>query len=397
VSGDQVLAIDQLRSTLGTLSEEQREAAAASFFEQHALPVVEGRFCTFATRAAADGLYLRHRVNLWPDDLELEHIPGTDVWFLTIELEWGARVEYQFEIVRNGQRWRFNDSYNPRLARSPLGDCSVCSGPGYAVPDWAIFRAETDPGQLVDLQVHSSAQGRDNRVAVYLPARFEASTPYPLLVVHDGGDYLDYASMKIVLDNLIHDKKLAKLVVAFSHPGERLIEYPDDPDHAQWITRELLPRLEREFPLLAAPSGRCLMGTSFGAVAALSTAARFADTYGSLLLQSGSFLFSDPAVWHGESAAFDPVVRFIDRYRASPTRAVDRAFISCGGYEDLVAANRAMLPIFRSTGMKINYVESRDGHSWESWRDQLGPGLCWLFPGDGEGDAVPFDKLRAHQ
>jgi enterochelin esterase-like enzyme len=42
-----------------------------------------------------------------------------------------------------------------------------------------------------------------------------------------------------------------------------------------------------------------------------------------------------------------------------------------------------MLPVFRSTGMKINYVESRDGHSWESWRDQLGPGLCWLFPGDG--------------
>jgi enterochelin esterase-like enzyme len=303
---------------------------------------------------------------------------------LTIELESGSRVEYQFEIRRDGQWWRFNDPYNPRLAWSPVGDCSVCCGPGYAVPDWATFRAETDPGQLIDLQVHSSAQGRDNRITVYLPARFETSTPYPLLVVHDGGDYLDYASMKIVLDNLIHDKKLAKFVVAFSHPGERLIEYPDDPDHAQWITRELLPRLEREFPLLAAPSGRCLMGTSFGAVAALSTAVRFADVYGSLLLQSGSFLYSDPAVCHGEGATvFDPVVRFIDRYRAAPVRTVDRVFISCGAYEDLVDANRAMLPVFRSTGMKINYVESRDGHSWESWRDQLGPGLCWLFPGDG--------------
>ena len=37
------------------------------------------------------------------------------------------------------------------------------------------------------------------------------------------------------------------------------------------------------------------MGTSFGAVAALSTAVRFPGTYGSLLLQSGSFLYSDPA------------------------------------------------------------------------------------------------------
>ena len=191
--------------------------------------------------------------------------------------------------------------------------------------------------------------------------------------------------MKLVIDNLIQDKKLAKIIVAFSYPGERLTEYPDNPDHAQWITRELVPRLEREFPLLAAPSGRCLMGTSFGAVAALSTAVRFPGTYGSLLLQSGSFLYSDPAVWHGEGAVFSPVVRFIDRYRAAPIRAVDRAFISCGAYEDLVAANRAMLPIFRSTGMKINYVESRDGHSWESWRDQLGPGLCWLFPCEGGG------------
>ena len=50
--------------------------------------------------------------------------------------------------------------------------------------------------------------------------------------------------MKLVLDNLIHDKKLAEIIVAFSYPGERLTEYPDNPDHAQWITRELLPRLE---------------------------------------------------------------------------------------------------------------------------------------------------------
>jgi enterochelin esterase-like enzyme len=385
VSGDRVLAIDQLRATVAELSDGwHREAATATFFEDHAVPLVEGNVATFAVLAEADAVYLRHRINAWPDDLELARIPGTDLWFLTIQLEWGSRVEYQFEIRRDGQWWRFNDPYNQRLARSPVGDCSVCCGPGYALPDWATFRAETDPGELVDLQVHSTAQGRDNRITVYLPARFETSMPYPLLVVHDGGDYLDYASMRLVLDNLIHDKKLAKIIVAFTHPGERLTEYPDNPDHAQWITRELLSRLEREFPLLAAPSGRCLMGTSFGAVAALSTAVRFADVYGSLLLQSGSFLHSDPAVWHGEGATvFDPVVRFIDRYRAAPVRAVDRAFISCGAYEDLVDANRAMLSIFRSTGMKINYVESRDGHSWESWRDQLGTGLCWLFPGDG--------------
>jgi enterochelin esterase family protein len=383
VSGDRLLAIDQLRSEVAALDEpQQRQAAVASFFENHALPVVEGNLCTFAVQAAADSVYLRHRVNRWPADLELEQIPWTDVWSLTIELEQKARVEYQFEIVRDGQWWRFNDPYNPRVARSPLGDCSVCHAPGYTVPDWAMFRTETDPGSLAELEVHSQAQGRDNRVTVYRPAGFEPGSRYPLLIVHDGGDYLDYGSMKIVLDNLIHDKKLTKIIVAFTYPGERLTEYPNDPDHAGWITGELLPRLGKEFPLLAAPKGRCLMGTSFGAVAALSTAVRFLGTYDLLLLQSGSFLYSDGAVWHGEGPCFDPVVRFVDHYRTHPVRAAERAFISCGAYEDLVEANRGMLPIFRSTGMKINYVESRDGHSWESWRDQLGAGLCWLFPGD---------------
>jgi enterochelin esterase-like enzyme len=383
VSADRLLAIDQLRSEVAALEEpQQRDAVVASFFEGYALPVVEGNLCTFAVRASADSVYLRHRVNPWPADLALERIPRTDVWFRTIELEWGARVEYQFEIVQDGQWWRYNDPYNPRLARSPLGESSVCHGPGYEIPGWAVFRMEADPGELVELQASSAVQGRDNRVSVYLPAGFESAARYPLLVVHDGGDYLDYASMKLVLDNLIHDKKLAKIIVAFSYPGERLSEYPDNPDHAKWITCELLPLLEKRFPLLTQPDGRCLMGTSFGAVAALSTAVRFPGTYGSLLLQSGSFLYSDRAVWHGERMYFDPVVRFVDHYRAHPVRAAERAFISCGAYEDLAQANRGMLPIFRSTGMEINYVESRDGHSWESWRDQLGPGLCWLFPGD---------------
>jgi enterochelin esterase family protein len=383
VTGEHVLAIDQLRCTVAALLDErEREAAVATFFADYALPVVEGNLCTFATRAAADSVYLRHRINPWPDDLELSQVPDTDVWYLTIELEWAARVEYQFEIARDGKWWRFNDPDNPRLSRSPVGDCSVCYGPGYAVPDWATVHMDTKRGTLTELQVRSRTQARDNRITLYQPAGLDTSERYPLLVVHDGGDYLGYASMKIILDNLIDDGRLAKIIVAFTYPGERLTEYPDDPDHAEWLTCELLPELEKRFPLLDTPAGRCLMGTSFGAVAALSTAVRFPHSYGSLLLQSGSFLYSNPAVRHGEGSDFDPVVRFIDHYRAHPVRPADRAFLCCGAYEDLVEANRGMLPIFRSSGMKINYVESPDGHSWEAWRDHLGPGLCWLFPGE---------------
>jgi len=88
VTDNRILAIDQLRSTVTTLEDErEREAAVATFFADYALPVIEGNLCTFATRAVADSVYLRHRVNPWPGDLELSQISGTDVWYLTVELE----------------------------------------------------------------------------------------------------------------------------------------------------------------------------------------------------------------------------------------------------------------------------------------------------------------------
>ena len=64
-----------------------------------------------------------------------------------------------------------------------------------------------------------------------------------------------------------------------------------------------------------------------------------------------------------------------------PTAVVDRIYMSCGVYEPLISPNRSMVPVFRQTGMTVRYAESRDGHNWENWRDRLGDGLSWLFPG----------------
>jgi len=39
------------------------------------------------------------------------------------------------------------------------------------------------------------------------------------------------------------------------------------------------------------------------------------------------------------------------------------------------------VPLLQSTGMQVNFVESRDGHNWENWRDRMREGLSWLMPG----------------
>ena len=91
-----------------------------------------------------------------------------------IEIPGASRVEYQFErrlpssrgveggsspLADDDGRWeRFNDPANPRVARSPVGNSSVCFSEGYRVPDWAVFDPEARPGELVDDQV----RGRRN-------------------------------------------------------------------------------------------------------------------------------------------------------------------------------------------------------------------------------------------
>ena len=76
------------------------------------------------------------------------------------------------------------------------------------------------------------------------------------------------------------------------------------------------------------------------------------------------------------------MVKFVNRYRARPVRVAERLFISCGVYEDADRAEPVDAAGLREAGMEVNYVESRDGHNWESWRDRLRDGLSWIFPGE---------------
>ena len=356
-------------------------AMADRFLARHEVPIVEGDRCTFLYHGEADEVFLLHRIFGLPDHLPLRRLHGTDLWYVVLELPAGSRVEYQLEVARGGERERVNDPLNPRLAHSPMGSSSVCCARGYSVPDWTQPDPEARAGSLVDMVVPSRALRRDCPVTLYLPARFRRTARYPLLIVHDGGDYLRYAAAKTVLDNLIHRLDMAETVAAFVYPGDRLAEYANSAAHARYLTAELLPRLESELPLAGTPSGRALMGSSFGAVAALATAYRHPDVYGSLLLQSGSFVFTDIGHDHGGGPPFEPVVRFVNRYRSAPRPVADRVFVSCGVYEPLIVRNRSMVPVFEAAGMTVRYVEARDGHSWVSWRDRLREGLSWIFPG----------------
>ena len=350
------------------------------FIASHEFPLNEGSYTTFLYRGPAEAVYLGHWIFGLPSSQQFNHVPGTDLWYLILELPPESRIEYKLQRVHEGKVEWLLDPLNPHRAADPFGENSVCYTAGYNVPEWTLPDPDARPGTLKEMVFESEALGGPRRVVLYLPARFRTTRRYPLLVVHDGPEYLKYAGMKTVLDNLIYRLEIPGMIVALTHPEKRLKEYANYEPHARYLTEELVPFLEKELPLLDAPRHRGLMGASFGAVAALSTAWRYPCFYGRLLLQSGSFAFTDIGE-HQRGPAFDPVVKFMNAYRADPKPVSEKVFVSCGIYEANIYENRSIVPFLQKTGMEIRYVEARDGHNWENWRDRMREGLSWLFPG----------------
>lgn len=355
--------------------------ALDAFFAGRTFPIVEGPSVTVVWRGEADAVHLKHWVFGLPSSQALARIEGTDVWHRTLQLPAGSRVEYKLEVVRGGNGEWIQDPLNPNQARDPFGRNSVVHATGYEVPEWTHRDPGAARGRIEEHHLDSKAFGRHQHFNVYLPARFRPTRRYPLLVVHDAHDYLRYASLGPVLDNLIDRLEVADMVVALTSSPDRLVEYAVDDRHARFLTDELVPHLERVYPLYSQPQARCLMGASFGAVAALSTAWKRPGFYGRLLLQSGSFAFTDVGEGNARGPRFDPIVAFMNQFRAQPTAVSERVFVSCGTYESLIYENRSLVPVLQSTGMDVRYVEARDGHNWENWRDRLREGLSWLFPG----------------
>lgn len=348
------------------------------FLEAHEFPIREGLHTTFVYRGEADSVLLGHWLFGIASSREMERAPGTDLWYLTIDLPADSRVEYRFQRVRRTEAEWILDPLNPHSVRGPFGRQSVCDARGYIRPEWTERDPAAAPGATAPFRVRSRAFG-DRNLTLYRPAGFRAERRYPLALVLDGPDYLRFTDFRLILDNLIHRHEIPPLVAAFAQPEKRIREFTDNPAHAAFLVEEVLPQLEGAFRPASGADDRLLVGAGLGAVAALTAAARYPQVFGKLLLQSGSFAFTDVGPT-SRTALLDPVVEFVNAYREEPRRVASRVFVSCGLYEPLIYENRALVPLLRRSGMEVRYVETPDGHNWENWRDRLREGLSYLLP-----------------
>jgi enterochelin esterase family protein len=331
-------------------------AAQASF------PIVEGeRYVHFVYQGEGRDLLLRSDLLGTGTDLPMHHLPGTDLFYASLEAAPDARFGYQF--VRDiGDV--LADPRNPHKAASQnfAGDVSMVLMPK-AVRELPAPAASALRGTLTALSFDSGAAtaghlrwGGQREVHVYVPAGYDARAAhrYPTVYVLYGTEMLNEGHLAAALERDM-GARMAPAILVFvqsTNAYEHARTFRDA--HARMLAERLVPWIDGQFRTRAEPASRVLLGADEAGFAAVEVGLRYPKVFGHIAAQS---LFP-------LSAGADELLALIDRTPAS----AQRFSIDWGRYDPRRATDRLDVPGFSA---RVRERLAARGHQvvGEAWND----------------------------
>jgi predicted alpha/beta superfamily hydrolase len=255
------------------------------------------------------------------------------------------------------------------------------------------------------LDVHlidSRHLGATRRITVMRPRWRDvgsAAEPPGVLYLNDGQNLFDPARafagntwrVAETVNRLVSDRIIPPiLVVGIDHGEERRArEYlpvedarnpasgrPLGRQYVDFLTREVVPFIERTYPVLRRTSARAIGGSSYGAVAALLAVLDRPGVFGRLLIESPSLYVGDGYLLRKARRA----PRWPSRvYLGVGTRETSRPEVNLETVDNV----RRLESILRDRGLgrkRLAVVVSEGGtHSEEAWAARLPEALRFLF------------------
>jgi enterochelin esterase-like enzyme len=349
--------------------------------DKQQIPLVIGDLVAFLYRGEAKSVAWMGDFNGWGYDKKFNNkgsrIPGTTLWLLKTSFPADARLDYK--VVVNETNWLL-DPVNPHQQWSGVGGGSPNSE--LRMPLWkpeaiAQYNETIPHGKTAkDILIQSTALGYQVTYNIYTPPGYNATAnmTYPALYVTDGYEYLheQMGNMPVVLDNLIHAKKIKPLIVVFIDHREpvnrsnnrRMQELAMNEQYRSFVTTELIPNVEKQYPVSHDPKERAILGTSMGGLAAAYFAFSKPDVFGLAGIQSPAFWFK-PEIY----TLCDPV---------SPPAV--KVFLTTGTINDTQEGVEKMKTILNRNTCEYRFKQVNQGHSWGNWRDLTDDILIYFFP-----------------
>jgi len=337
-------------------------------------PLIDGETVTFLWRGKSAPL-LGGDFNDWGFErgrTNLQQITPT-LWTHTETLPANAYLEYAF-FKTNETEARLRDPFNTRRLSNgvaqynhffymPEAEQTNLGRLDRGVPNQLLTSHIVEAGML--------AATPQREVLLYQPP---SPRPCPLLVVFDGPDYVRRGRLVNMVDNLIAQRRIRPVALALVANGKqaRGLEYGCSDLTVRFIDYAVLPLAQLHLNLINInehPGAYGVMGASMGGVAALYTALRLPEIFGSVLSQSGAFsmLGHDFVVWDLLRASLNPALKI---------------WMDVGRYDlrDLLVVNQSMHELLQAKNYDVTYREYPAGHNYTAWQNDVWRGLEWLYP-----------------
>ena len=320
------------------------------------------------------GVRLWQEVRISPDQLAMTWAEG--VWTVALPRPAVDRMEYLFELAyADGGHETICDPGNPLRVGGAFGDHSVHEFPQYRSPGWLDIDV-LDGGRSSELHVPADSVAQGITGLLWTCAGLDDATPAGLIVVHDGPEYDQLAGLTRYLSALIQAGSLPPLRAALLAPGPRDEWYSASGAYGRALTRAVVPHLRS----LVSVTQIVGMGASLGALEMLVAHRSDPQAFDGLFLQSGSYFTRGLDDQESSFSEFERIARSVEGVLASAgTKRPIPTMLTCGGIEENLGNNRAMLRALSAQGYPVELREVPDVHNYTAWRDAFDPYLTRLL------------------
>ena len=340
-------------------------------------------------KGKAENVALLSDLTGWTDPISFNPLQGTDLFYLILEIEPDARIQYLLMIDGNA----IVDPANKFKSLHGLGAMSELAMPKYERHPYLNDFLYGREGSYNGLLKHSLPPGAlpyIHEVHIYLPPDYSTKLEYPTVYFHDGPDYIRFALASYSINRLIIEKKIEPCIAVFVTPPNlhqpeepnRSTEYGMNDEYVKFFCDELVPFVDNNYSTIRSEKRRLVVGDSYAGLISFYIAYSRTDVFANAYSQSGYFSFND-----------NKLLKLLDE---QPAKQINLYF-DIGTYEEKVGAdflpsgeldftdaNRKMREILLYKDYNFMYKEYYEGHTWGNWRRHLSDGLIYFFGNKGE-------------